>query len=149
MDFLLLVFTLAVLNGGNPDGWTHTQVPVPEHLADCPLKPNCVSSEARNAEHAVAPLQLNGDPAAAWEAMGAVVSQLPRATVVQSTADYLHVTIKSRLFGFVDDLELLRDAETGRVAIRSASRTGYSDLGVNRRRLENLRSKLRQAAIIH
>jgi uncharacterized protein (DUF1499 family) len=61
---------------------------------------------------------------------------------------YLHAEVKSRVFRFVDDLELLLDPASGVVGIRSASRVGYSDLGVNRRRVETLRQQLIQAGVI-
>jgi uncharacterized protein (DUF1499 family) len=92
---------------------------------------------------------LKGDPAAAWDAIRAVVGSLTRCTIVKTTDRYLHAECKSRLFGFVDDLELQLDREAGVIAIRSASRVGYSDLGVNRRRVETLRQKLKEAALIH
>ena len=149
MEVLMLVMVLAVLNNDANGPVPEKGVPVAERLVACPDKPNCVSSEARDTGHAVAPLLLNGDPAAAWEGICAIVSRLPRSEVVRATGYYLHVTLKSRWFGFVDDLELLWDTGTDRVAIRSASRTGYSDLGVNRRRIEQLRIQLKQAAFIH
>jgi uncharacterized protein (DUF1499 family) len=103
-------------------------------LAPCPRSPNCVSSDAADAEHGIAPLAL-----AAREAVAA----LPRTRIVSEGGDSLHAECRSALFRFVDDLELqLRPAE-GVIAVRSASRIGYSDLGVNRRRVEALRSALR------
>ena len=148
MQTILLVFTLAVFSGGDLEDKTVKTQKAPERLAGCPGRPNCVSSEARDAGHAVDPLLLNGDPAAAWEGIRDRVCRLPRIKVVRANDTYLHVTVKSRWFGFVDDLELLWESGTNRVAIRSASRTGYSDLGVNRRRVEQLRSQLKQAACI-
>ena len=118
-------------------------------LSGCPDRPNCVSSEAQDARHAIAPLRLNGDSAAAWAAIRDVVGKLPRSRIVKATDRYLHAECKSRLFGFVDDLELQLDLATGVAAIRSAARSGYSDLGVNRKRVEALRQQLKQAALIH
>jgi hypothetical protein len=77
-----------------------------------------------------------------------VISRLPRSTIVKATDRYLHVIQKRRLFGFIDDLELKLDPQTKMIAIRSASRKGYFDLGVNRRRIESLRKKLKAAALI-
>ncbi|MDX2448729.1 MAG: DUF1499 domain-containing protein [Desulfobacterales bacterium] len=119
-----------------------------EHLDGCPSSPNCVSSEAPDAKHAVAPLHLKGDPQKAWEAITKIVGQLPRSTMVAATDRYLLVACKSRLFGFVDDLELLLDPATRVIAIRSAARSGKSDLGVNRRRVETLRKKLKEDGLI-
>ncbi len=148
MDYLVLALTLAVLNSSSPEGAGGPGGQAPQRLAVCPGKPNCVSSEADDARHAVAPLRLKGDPAVAWEGLREIVTQLPRSEVVRSTDRYLHVIYKSRIFRFVDDLELLWDPRTDRVAIRSASRTGYSDLGVNRRRVEELRQRLKAKALI-
>ncbi len=119
-----------------------------QRLADCPTRPNCVSSEAQDAKHAIAPLILTGDPTTTWEAVVKVVNQLPRSTIVEATHRYLHVECKSRLFRFIDDLELLLDPLTGVVAIRSAARVGKSDLGVNRRRVETLRKNLKEDGLI-
>jgi uncharacterized protein (DUF1499 family) len=63
---------------------------------------------------------------------------------VEEEAGYLHAVCRSRLFGWADDLELRIDTEAGVVHVRSASRVGYSDLGVNRRRVERLRAALRE-----
>lgn len=117
-------------------------------LADCPDRPNCVSSNAENPRHTVAPMVLIGDTAAKWAAIQAVVSGLPRSTVVKATDQYLHVVFKSRLFRFVDDLELKLDPQSDVISIRSASRVGYFDLGVNRRRVESLRKQLKAEALI-
>jgi len=119
-----------------------------ERLDGCPSSPNCVSSEAQDTEHTVAPLHLKGDPQKAWEAIGRIVGQLPRSTIVEANDRYLHIACKSRLFGFVDDLELLLDLSTMKIAIRSAARSGKSDLGVNRRRVETLRQKFKTDGLI-
>ena len=111
-------------------------------LAPCPSSPNCVSSDARDSSHQVAPLQLAVAPAEAWRSIREAVLELPRSRIVKETPDYLHAECRSALFGFVDDLELqLRPGEEI-IAIRSASRLGRSDLGVNRRRVEGLRASL-------
>jgi uncharacterized protein (DUF1499 family) len=119
-----------------------------ERLAACPTSPNCVSSQARDAKHAIAPLILKGDSATDWETIGKVVGEMPRATISKATDRYLHVEYKSRLFGFIDDLELLLDPVTRVIAVRSAARVGKSDLGVNRRRVEAIRKKLKRDGLI-
>jgi uncharacterized protein (DUF1499 family) len=111
-------------------------------LAPCSSAPNCVSSDAADADHAIAPLRLAKPSAEAWRIARDAVSALPRTHVLSDRDGYLHAECRSAVFGFVDDLELhLRDGE-GIIAVRSASRIGYSDLGVNRRRVEKLRSLL-------
>lgn len=76
------------------------------------------------------------------------VSELPRTTIVTQTDNYLHAECQSALFGFVDDLELHLKAANAVIDVRSASRLGYSDLGVNRRRVEDLRSQLIKRGIV-
>jgi uncharacterized protein (DUF1499 family) len=116
-------------------------------LAPCPESPNCVASDATDPEHAVAPLTFSGDPQVAWAAARAAVAALPRTTIADESPDYLHAECRSALFGFVDDLELLRRPDAGRIDVRSASRVGYSDLGVNRQRVERLREGLVEAGV--
>lgn len=119
-----------------------------DQLAECPDRPNCVSSDAKDPRQAVAPMVLIGDTANSWAAIQKLVSRLPRSTVVKATDRYLHVTLKSRLFRFVDDLELKLDPQSGVIAVRSAFRTGHFDLGVNRRRVESLREQLTADGLI-
>jgi uncharacterized protein (DUF1499 family) len=121
----------------------------PEHVTGCPDRPNCVSSEAQDPRHAIEPFKIKGDIALTWDAVREVVGSLPRTKVVKATDRYLHAECKSRFFGFIDDLELELNPEAGTIAIRSASRVGYFDLGVNRRRVETLRQRLTQDRIIN
>ncbi len=87
-------------------------------------------------------------PEVAWPIVREEVAKLPRTILVTDSADYLHTECTSRIFRFVDDLELeLRDSDN-LVAVRSASRVGKSDLGVNRRRVEKLRSRLRDRGVL-
>jgi len=120
-----------------------------ENVTGCPDRPNCVSSEAQDSRHAIAPFRIKGDITVNWDAVRDVVSSLPRTKVVKATDRYLHAECKSRFFGFIDDLELQLNPDTGNIAIRSASRAGYFDLGVNRRRVETLRRRLTQDRIIN
>ena len=109
-------------------------------LAACPPRPNCVSSVASDAEHRVAPLPMTGDATAAMLQVAEVVRGEPGASVVTQRPDYLHAEFTSAVFGFVDDVEF--HAGRGRIDVRSASRLGYYDFGVNRRRVEQLRGAL-------
>ena len=118
-------------------------------MTPCPASPNCVSSDASDEDHKVAPYQLIMPADKAWAITRELVLELPRARIVKETANRLHVECRSAIFGFVDDLELhLRPAD-GIISVRSASRTGYSDFGVNRRRVEALRASLVERAVIH
>ncbi len=112
-------------------------------LAACPNKPNCVNSQSGRGGHAIAPLSFSGDPAAAMQRVKAVVEAMPRARVIESRSDYLYAEFSTPLMGFVDDVELFGDGKV--IHVRSASRLGYSDLGVNRKRVEAIREAFRSA----
>ena len=71
----------------------------------------------------------------------AIIAQMPRAKIVSKRGKFIHVEFKSKIFGFVDDVEFYFDKE-GVISFRSASRLGYSDLGVNRERMERIRNLL-------
>ncbi len=115
---------------------------------DCPDTPNCVSSLAKNSKHRVEPLKLKKDPKTSWDIIKKTVGSMPRTKIVSADNSGIHAECRSVIFRFVDDLTLHLTPSNGIVHIRSASRTGYSDFGVNRRRVENLRKKLRHKDII-
>jgi uncharacterized protein (DUF1499 family) len=111
-------------------------------LAACPASPNCVSSQATDPQHAIAPLHYPGTAAESKAALKAVLQGLPRTRVVRETDDYLYVEFTSALWRFVDDVEFYWDKTHPEIQLRSASRLGYGDMGVNRARVEALRKKL-------
>jgi uncharacterized protein (DUF1499 family) len=113
-------------------------------LAPCPANPNCVSSQEPGADKRVEPLPFSGPATAAMQRLAAIVRSLPRATVVSATGSYLHAEFRSAVFRFVDDVEFLADEAAGVVHVRSASRLGSSDFGVNRRRVEAIRARWRE-----
>lgn len=117
-------------------------------LAPCPSSPNCVSSEAADRTHAVAPFDLATEPDLAWSGARQAVLELPRTEIVVDEPGYLHAECRSALMGFVDDLELQLRSGASRIEVRSASRLGYGDLGVNRRRVERLRVTLRERELV-
>jgi uncharacterized protein (DUF1499 family) len=109
-------------------------------LATCPAAPNCVSSQAEDAEHRAEPLRFQGEPAQAWKRLRDVLATLPRVDVVTAEDRYLHAEFTSLLFRFVDDVEFVLDPENRVIHFRSASRAGYSDMGANRARMEAIRT---------
>jgi uncharacterized protein (DUF1499 family) len=109
-------------------------------LAPCPASPNCVSSTAPDKSHRVEPIPFTGAPAAAMERLRTIIEALPRARIVRSDASGLHAEFTSWLLRFVDDVDCVVDASAGVIHVRSASRVGYSDLGVNRKRVEQIRA---------
>lgn len=115
-------------------------------LAACPNTPNCVSSRATDTEHQIAPITYESSPAEAMAKLKAVIDSLERTKVVTATDDYLYVEFTSALMGFVDDVEFYFDPSTpGQLQVRSASRLGQSDLGVNRKRIETIRAKFAES----
>lgn len=117
-------------------------------LAPCPSSPNCVSSDASEHRHRVQAYRLSVDPGHAWQALRQVVADLARTRVIEESVDYLHVECRSMLWGFIDDLEFHLRPSSAEIAVRSASRLGYSDLGVNRRRVQRIRRILSTQNIV-
>lgn len=113
-------------------------------LAPCRPTPNCVSSQAdpSDAVHYVAPIPFRGAPVEAMAAVRRAVESLPRAVVLRHEPDYLYAQFRSRMLGFVDDVEFAYDAKSGAIEVRSASRLGRGDFGVNRARVEAIRALL-------
>lgn len=117
-------------------------------LKPCPSSPNCVSTEAAQDKQHIFPFKIKGSAVVAWEELQRQVENLPRTKIVAVSDDYLHAECRSALFRFVDDLEFQLRPEQGIIAIRSAARTGYSDFGVNRKRVESLRATLISQGIV-
>lgn len=111
----------------------------------CPKAPNCVSSQATDKLHAIEPFSCTGSPEEVRARLLAVVQGMKRAKVVTAQERYLHVEFTSAVFRFVDDVEFYLDDEKKVVQIRSASRVGRSDFGVNRRRMEAIRKLFNEA----
>lgn len=100
-----------------------------------------MSSQASHEEQQITPLPLTGDVANSRQRLLALLTSQPRVTVVTERNDYIHAEFTSRLLRFVDDVEFLLGPQA--IEVRSASRVGHSDLGVNRARVEQLREQLR------
>jgi len=113
-------------------------------LAPCRRTPNCVSSQADPAdgEHFIAPIPFKGDAAAALASARKAVEGMQRATVIREEPGYLHAEFRSKLLGFVDDVEFAFDGKAGLMHVRSSSRLGRRDFGVNRARVESLRRRI-------
>ena len=136
--WLLYLVVMMVGCSGN----RHSQMGVTAgRLAACPDSPNCVSSQSADRRHTVDPLRYEGTAEKAREFLIEAVSGMKRARIVVAEERYLHAEFTSAFFRFVDDVEFLLDDGTKTIHVRSASRIGYSDLGVNRRRVEEIRSR--------
>ncbi len=114
----------------------------------CPNSPNCVSSQAADSSHFIAPFKIKGKPEEAFAALKKALTEQTRTVITEATDTTLHAEATSLLFRYVDDVYALVDVDAGLIHIHSASRTGYSDFGVNRRRIEALRTALQQHGAI-
>jgi uncharacterized protein (DUF1499 family) len=112
-------------------------------LRPCPKSPNCVSSESDSASSRVEPLSFQGLPEKVWGDLKETIQELG-GKIQEEHEGYLWATFTSRVFRFVDDVEFRMVSTDGMIHVRSGSRVGYSDLGVNRRRVERLRAMFNQ-----
>ena len=152
-----LLVTLAVLLlGAGQLGFLAGQAPTDlgvnqQRLKPPSLTPNSVLSQAalypdnpQRVDAEVAPLKYTGDGQAAMARLAGIVSNMPRTTVVTREPAYLYAQCKTKWLGFTDDLEFMLDAPAGVIQVRSASRMGKGDMGVNRKRVEALRQQFEQ-----
>jgi uncharacterized protein (DUF1499 family) len=116
-------------------------------LSPCPASPNCVVSQNADTKHAIAPITYHVARDKARETLLKVLTVVPRTEVIEKTDNYVHALSKSRIFKFVDDVEFYFPSDKSVIHIRSASRVGDSDFGVNRTRLEQIRLALRDLNI--
>ena len=108
-------------------------------LKPCPNTPNCVSTLAQDEEHRIAPIAYFGPLSEAKARLLETIQEMARTKIVEMDGDYIHVTFTSAIFRFVDDVEFVFDDSAKVIHFRSASRLGRSDLGANRRRMEQIR----------
>jgi uncharacterized protein (DUF1499 family) len=146
--FMISLMMLTIINGSS-EAKPEININGEKNIGGCSDRLNCVSSQSSNGRHAVKPFRLKGTPAKSWNNIANFVANMPRTTIVDASDQYLHAECKSRLLGFIDDLELQLDPSTGLIAIRSASRVGHYDFGVNRRRVEKLRNTLQEKGLIY
>jgi len=111
-------------------------------LKPAPQSPNAVSSQAEDVQHRIAPLTYQTTAAQAKAALVKIIEGTPRTKIITQSADYLYAEYESALFGFVDDVEFYFEPDSKLVQVRSASRVGRSDFGVNRARIEDIRRRL-------
>jgi uncharacterized protein (DUF1499 family) len=154
---LLLSLAAVALGVAGRLGFLEGQPPTDLGVRDGRLKPpsateNSVSSQAglyptapMRAYAEIAPLALRGDGPATIDRLRRLVEATPGAVVVEARPDYLYAQYRSRWLGFVDDVEFWYDPAAERIELRSASRLGRRDLGVNRARIEALRAALAAA----
>jgi uncharacterized protein (DUF1499 family) len=113
-------------------------------LMPCPEKPNCVSSNVKDKEHFIAPMNFTGTRQDAQELMLQILKSLKQTKIVVVEENYIRVEFTSKIFRFIDDVEFYFSStktEKTLIDFRSASRIGHSDLGANRKRIEQIRNK--------
>ncbi len=113
-------------------------------LAACPNTPNCVNSQSTDAVHQIEPLSYNSSPQEAMAHLRTALQSFRRVKTIAETDNYLYTEFTIPVIGFVDDVEFLLDKNGNVIHVRSASRLGESDLGVNRTRIETIRAKFNQ-----
>jgi uncharacterized protein (DUF1499 family) len=140
----LLLLPLLILAGcrGKPGRLAPPDGP----LQPCPSTPNCVSTEATDALHGMPALPFTGSAQEAQTRARSALLVEPRTRIVTERPGYLHAEARSRLWRFVDDVEVLVDADARVVRFRSASRLGRKDFGVNRARMERFGERFRASA---
>jgi len=140
---IVFSYLFAVITAGCSSMDDKKDAPEGGLLKPCPSSPNCVSSLAEDPLHAIAPINHKGlTIAEAAEKMLSILKQEKRCTIVKAETGelmYIHAEYRSAVFRFTDDVEFLFSSGENLIHVRSASRTGYSDFGVNRKRIEHLR----------
>jgi uncharacterized protein (DUF1499 family) len=116
-------------------------------LQGCPPSPNCVCSCEDPADSAqfIDPLTIPAGVDQPMETLIGAIESFPRTKIITREDHYLHVEFTTRLLRFVDDVEFQIVPEEQLIHIRSASRIGYSDLGANRKRVEQIRAEWSKA----
>ena len=127
------------MNAETKLGGTDKNVMRVDRLADCSKIPNCVCSQASLPARHIKPLSFTGPAAIAWDKLQRLIAAMPRATIRTRDERYMRAEFTSRVFRFVDDVEFL--LEEGIIHVRSASRVGLGDFGVNRARVEEIRRR--------
>jgi len=140
MNKIIINIIGLILLGLSTNVMSDSKIEIPYKLESCPASPNCVSTLATDEEHSIEPMKYQGDYLQAKEKLIRVLNTLPRISVIKNEETYLHVTQTSFVFRFVDDVEFVFDDELKTIQFTSRSRTGHSDFGVNRKRMENIRT---------
>jgi uncharacterized protein (DUF1499 family) len=134
-----MVFFLIVMSAvGCVSHAPESRSTIPADLAPCPDSPNCVSTKSKDPDRAMTPLPYLTSGRKSLDCLVAIIRDMKRATIVSAAPSYLHVEFRSALFRFVDDVEFVLDDPARLIHFRSASRAGYYDFGVNRRRMKEI-----------
>ena len=130
---------MGIFSGSRPTNLGYTA----GKFASPSLKPNSVSSTVEKTDkHHIAPLAYLGNSSVVWKKIRAIVADFKGTKIITESENYLYAEFSSGMFGFVDDVEFALDAKATLIQVRSASRLGVDDLGVNRKRIEKIREQL-------
>ncbi len=127
---------------------SEAEAPAKKRLPPCKDTPNCVSTQATDKLHYIAPFKISGDAKTAWLTLRDAIKAHDRMVITHETEDSLHAEATSLVLSFVDDIDAFLDLEAGVIQIRSSSRIGHSDFGVNRKRIESFRQQLRKLHVL-
>ncbi|ACS81040.1 DUF1499 domain-containing protein [Maridesulfovibrio salexigens] len=108
------------------------------NLSPCPNSPNCVSSQETDKEHSTQAFKASGSNKQVMKKLRSCIKKMG-GKITSRSGPYLHAEFRSKWFRFVDDLECIYDEAEGKIDVRSAARLGYSDFGVNKKRVDELR----------
>ena len=133
----LFIYLAIIISAVTVDAYGETIMQ--KQLAPCPDKPNCVFSGSKDPEHAIDPYRYFGDADTAKHLLVKIIQEQARTKIINQEKNYIHVTFTSMILRFTDDVEFLFDDREKIIHVRSASRVGRSDFGVNRKRVELLR----------
>lgn len=134
---LIAVLSLILCSAGGCSGHKpENDLASKNTLSPCPDSPNCVST--KNNDSAMTPLPYKGSMKESQDLLLKVLGSMARCTIIQNEPGYIHAEFRSALFGFVDDVNFVFDDKERQIDFRSASRTGYYDFGVNRKRMEEI-----------
>ena len=136
----VIFFVFSCCLAGGPDNLgLKTQL-----FSPCPRTPNCVSSQEKNSQHRIQPIIFEGSLELAKERLYRAINSMPGTRIITQEDVYWHVEFTTQLLRFIDDVEFYFDESQSLIHVRSASRQGYWDLGVNRRRVETIRSRFEE-----
>lgn len=107
-------------------------------LKQCPSSPNCISTQSVDQAKRMTPLPYLESYDTSQQTLLSIIETMPRSKVVMVKEKYINAEFRSLIFRFVDDVEFLFDDEEKVIHFRSASRTGHSDFGVNRKRMQKI-----------
>jgi len=138
--FFFLFLTPHLILAGVPDNLGLNN----QLLSPCPGTPNCVSSQENNSQHGIQPITFEGSLELAKEKLYRVINSMRGTRIITQDVVYWHVEFTTQLLRFIDDVEFFFDGSQSLIHVRSASRQGYWDLGVNRRRVETIRSRFEE-----